>query len=64
MGSPSVRSWAPTAITSPGLYPHDATELSWSRQLHFAQTCCPFAGRSCATITANGRVSRGMERWR
>src|SRR6266478_253627 len=55
MGSPSVRSWAPTAITfSPGCTPTTATELSWvtpnctSRRLAVHLPAC-----SCPTITAN-----------
>src|SRR5467141_4688315 len=55
MRSPSVESWAPTAITfSPGCTPTTAIELSWvapnctSRRL-----AVHLPARSCATITAN-----------
>src|SRR6266436_664723 len=55
MGSPSAKSWAPTAITfSPGWTPTTAIELSWvapnctSRRLAVHLPAC-----SCATITAN-----------
>jgi len=66
MGSPSVRSWAPTAITfSPGCTPTTATELSWvtpnctSRRL-----AVHLPARSCATITDNRPGFEGMERRR
>src|SRR5947209_15978518 len=55
MGSPSFKSWAPTAITfSPGCTPTTAIELSkvapncTSRRL-----AVHLPARSCATITAN-----------
>src|SRR5229473_852175 len=55
MGSPSVKSWAPTAITfSPGCTPTTAIEPSW-----VAPNCTSYRlavhlpARCCATITAN-----------
>src|SRR6202171_3606572 len=61
MGSPSVKSWAPTAITfSPGCTPTTAIEPSWvapnctSRSL-----AVHLPARSCATITATRRGSEG-----